>query len=87
MDHAPTILESQIAAASRVNMSYRPKGCTGFVSLITMMTRCCCTRPSGKTEVPYVGDSVDVRSGQAEMADDLEAPVVRRQVERSSAGL
>lgn len=50
VDHAPTILESQIAAASRVNTSYRPKGCTGFVSLITMMTRCCCTRPSGKTE-------------------------------------
>lgn len=35
----------------------------------------------------YVGDSVNVCTGQAEMTDDLEAAIVSRQVERSPAVL
>ncbi|TNN48698.1 hypothetical protein EYF80_041116 [Liparis tanakae] len=35
----------------------------------------------------YGGDGVDVGSGEAEVTDDLQAAVVRRQVEGSSAVL
>lgn len=38
-------------------------------------------------QATYVCDGVDVGTGQAEMTDDLEAPVVSGQVERSSAML
>ena len=35
----------------------------------------------------HVGDGVDVGPGQAEVTDDLQAAVVRRQVERRPAVL
>lgn len=40
---------------------------------------------NSEKEVTYVGDGVDVSSSQAEVTDDLKAPVVGSQVEGSSA--